>query len=64
MSKLFKYKEIQEWDKETRQAQLSRLRKELFEMRMKKSMVPLEKPHLLRVLRRNIARIMTSERGI
>lgn len=37
----------------------SEIRKELFQIRMKKKTVGLEKPHLVSVLRQNLARLLT-----
>lgn len=40
-------------------AKIAELRKELFDLRIKKATSGMEKPHLLKVLRQNIARLMT-----
>lgn len=56
---MIKVSEIKEWDEKTIQAKVEDLRKKYFELRMAKKTTGIEKPHMLKDLRSDIARCLT-----
>jgi ribosomal protein L29 len=56
---MLKINELQELDQKALLAKLDTERKELFDLRMQKKTMGLEKPHKLIETRKNIARIQT-----
>lgn len=61
MSKL-KFDEIKGWDAKAITAKVSELRVELFNLNMQKAATgAIEKPHTVKVIKRNIARLMTAK---
>ena len=52
--------EISKMDKEGVQAKVAELRKELFDLNLQKNTSSLEKPHLLKNIKKDIARLLTS----
>ena len=56
---MIKVSEINEWDEKTIQAKVEDLRKKYFELRMAKKTTGIEKPHMLKDLRSDIARCLT-----
>ncbi len=55
------FNEIKEWDKATCAAKVSEFRVELFRLRMQKTTSGLTAPHKLKVIKKNIARILTTQ---
>lgn len=56
---LLKMSEIRDWDTKTINAKVAELRRELFNTRMQKAAAGLEKPHLIKNMKKNIARLLT-----
>ena len=56
---MIKVSEINEWDEKTIQAKVEDLRKKYFELRMAKKTTGIEKPHMLKDLRSDIAICLT-----
>ena len=56
---MIKVSEINEWDEKTIQAKVEDLRRKYFELRMQRKTTGLEKPHLLKDIRSDIARCLT-----
>lgn len=54
-----KYEEIKGWDLKQIDGKLSEIRADLFNIRMQKAASGVEKPHLLKVGKKNIARLLT-----
>lgn len=61
MSEVLKYEDIKDWDAATIDAKVSELRKNLFSLNMKKTTVGLDTPHVLKVMKKNIARLLTAK---
>ena len=56
---MLKMSEIKNWDKLTIDTKISALRVELFSHRMTKSTSGIEKPHQLKDIKKDIARLLT-----
>lgn len=56
---MLKMSEITSWDDKAIDAKLGELKKELFELRMKENTSGLEKPHMKKELKQDIARLNT-----
>lgn len=56
---MLKVSEIKEWDVKTIDAKLTDVRKQLFNLRMQKATSGIEKPHLFKLLKKDIARLLT-----
>lgn len=56
---MIKVSEIKEWDEKTIQAKVEDLRKKYFDLRMTKKTTGIEKPHMLKDLKSDIARCLT-----
>lgn len=56
---MLKMSEIVEWDSKAIGSKISELRTELFNMRMEKAVSGLEKPHRIKVIKKDIARLLT-----
>lgn len=56
-----KFEDIKGWDAKQVDAKVSELRKELFNMKMAKSTSGLEKPHFIKIAKKNIARLLTAK---
>jgi large subunit ribosomal protein L29 len=61
MSEVLKYEDIKDWDAATIDSKVSELRKNLFSLNMKKTTVGLDTPHVLKVIKKNIARLLTAK---
>ncbi len=61
MAEVMKYAEIKDLDAAAINTKVSEMRKEIFTMRMEKATSGLEKPHKLKVLKKNIARLLTAK---
>lgn len=53
--------DIQKLDQKGIEAKVAELRGELFQIRMQKSAAGIEKPHQIRVAKKNIARLLTAK---
>jgi len=51
--------EIKGWDAKAIDAKVSEVRKELFDLNMQKAAAGLEKSHLIKIAKKNIARLLT-----
>lgn len=60
---MLKMSEISKLDKKALETKTSELKRELFDLRLQKHTTSLEKPHLLKGLRRDIARLQTALRS-
>ena len=56
---MLKMNEIKEWDEKLLTSKVSELKKEYFELRMQKGVSGLEKPHRLKEIKRDVARLKT-----
>jgi|TARA_Y100000768_G_scaffold369730_1_gene334900 large subunit ribosomal protein L29 len=56
---MLKMSEISKLDGEAINQKVSELRRELFNLRLQKNTTNVEKPHLLKSLKRDIARLLT-----
>lgn len=54
-----KAEDIREWDDNEIKIRIGELKEELFRLRFRSATMELENPGLLRVLRRDVARLMT-----
>ena len=52
-------KEARTWDEKTLDTKVLEIKKNIFEMRMQKAASGIEKPHELKVLKKDIARLLT-----
>ena len=56
---MLKMSDIKEWGKDQVEAKVADLRNQLFTQRMQKSVSGVEKPHQLRDMKKDIARLLT-----
>ncbi|MDD0854500.1 50S ribosomal protein L29 [Halobacteriovorax sp. GB3] len=56
-----KIEDIKGWDAKQIDAKTAEMRKALFDYRMQKSTSGLEKPHLIKIAKKNIARLLTAK---
>ena len=54
-----KYEEVKGWDVKQIDAKVEEIRTDLFNMRMQKVASGVEKPHLLKIGKKNIAKLLT-----
>ncbi|MAF76577.1 MAG: 50S ribosomal protein L29 [Halobacteriovoraceae bacterium] len=59
MAEVINFKDIKDLDAAAIDAKVSELRKQIFQMNMEKATSGIEKPHGLKVLKKNIARLLT-----
>ena len=57
---MYKYSEINKLDTATIKSKVAQLKKELFELNLQKNTTNVEKTHLLRGKRRDVARLLTA----
>ena len=57
---MLKMSEINKMDTASINAKVNELRKELFDLKLQKSTTNVEKPHLLKTIKKDIARLHTS----
>lgn len=60
MADVMKYAEVKEMDVASIDSKIAGFKRELFAMRMEKATSGLEKPHKQRVIKKNIAKLMTA----
>ena len=61
MAEVMKYAEVKDLDAAAIDTKVSEMRREIFNMKMEKATSGLEKPHNLKVLKKNIARLLTAK---
>lgn len=61
MADVMKYSEIKDLDAAAIDAKVGELKREIFNMKMEKSTSGLEKPHKLKVAKKNIAKLLTAK---
>ena len=61
MAEVMKYAEVKDLDAAAIDTKVSEMRREIFNMKMEKATSGLEKPHKLKVLKKNIARLLTAK---
>ena len=63
MTEILKYADIKDWDGERLDARTAQFRLELFKTRMQKASEGMNKPHVQKVLKKNVARLLTAKRA-
>jgi len=61
MAEVINFKDIKGLDAAAIDSKVSELRKQIFQLKMEKATSGLEKPHGLRVLKKNIAKLLTAK---
>ncbi len=61
MAEVINFKDIKDLDAAAIDSKVSELRKQIFQMNMEKATSGLEKPHGLKVLKKNIAKLLTAK---
>ena len=61
MADMMKFAEAKGLDAKAVDAKVQEMRREIFMLKMEKTTSGLEKPHKLKVLKKNIARLMTAK---
>jgi large subunit ribosomal protein L29 len=61
MAEVMKYAEVKDLDAAAIDTKVSEMKREIFNMKMEKATSGLEKPHNLKVLKKNIARLLTAK---
>lgn len=59
MADVLNIKDIKGWDAAKIDAKVADSRKQIFNLKMQQSAAGLEKPHQLKILKKNIARLLT-----
>ena len=54
-------KDVEKLDEKGIEAKVSELRGEIFQIRMQKSAAGIEKPHQIKIAKKNIARLLTAK---
>lgn len=57
---MLKMSEVSKMDTASINVKVSELRKELFDLKLQKSTTNVEKPHLLKTIKKDIARLLTA----
>ena len=60
MAEVLEYKEVVKLDKKAIDGKVDSLKRELFNLKMQKATSGLEKPHKIKTLKKNIARLLTA----
>ena len=63
MQKL-EFKDVKAWSVEEINAKLNEIKKTMFDVKMQKTTSGIEKPHQLKVAKKNIAKLMTAKNNI
>jgi large subunit ribosomal protein L29 len=58
-----KYEEVKGWDATQIDTKVEEIKTELFNLRMQKSASGVEKPHLLKIGKKNIAKLLTAKKA-
>ena len=61
MADVLNTKDIKGWDAAKIDAKVSDMRKQIFNLKMQQSASGMEKPHQLKILKKNIARLLTEK---
>lgn len=56
---MLKFSEVSSWEKDLVKAKVKELRAELFSIRMQKGVSSVEKPHIIKEFKKDIARLLT-----
>jgi large subunit ribosomal protein L29 len=64
MADILSTKDIQGWDAEKINAKVIDLRKQVFGLKMQQATAGMEKPHQLKILKKNIARLLTAKNAV
>ena len=64
MAEKLKYADVKGWDAKTIDAKVTELRTESFNQRMQKVASGVEKPHNFKVIKKNIARLLTAKKEL
>jgi large subunit ribosomal protein L29 len=56
---MLKMSEVNKMDESSINAKVSELRRELFDLKLQKSTTSVEKPHMLKIIKKDIARLLT-----
>lgn len=64
MAEVMKYAEMKNLDAAAIDSKVSDIKREIFNLKMEKATSGLEKPHKLKVLKKNIARLLTAKANI
>lgn len=64
MSEKMNYNDVKNLSKEENTAKVAELRKQLFALNMQKEVAGIEKPHELKVIKKNIARLLTAANAL
>ena len=59
--KALNYNDVKDWSLAEIDNKVLESRKSLFDLKMQKSTSGLEKPHLIKILKKNIAKLMTAK---
>ena len=58
-----KYEEVKGWDAKQIDTKVEEIKTDLFNMRMQKAASGVEKPHLLKIGKKNIAKLLTAKKA-
>lgn len=61
MADVMKFEEVKGLDGATIDAKVSEAKRELFKLKMEKATSGLEKPHQIKVIKKNIAKLLTAK---
>lgn len=64
MADVLNIKDINGWDAAKIDAKVADTRKQIFNLRMQQSAAGMEKPHQLKILKKNIARLLTVKTAV
>ena len=59
-----KFEEVKSWDAKQINVKVEEIKNELFNMRMQKAASGVEKPHLLKIGKKNIAKLLTAKKAL
>jgi large subunit ribosomal protein L29 len=63
MAEVINFKDIKDLDAAAIDAKVSDAKRQIFQLKMEKATSGLEKPHTLKVLKKNIAKLLTAKTG-
>lgn len=64
MAEILKYEDVKGWDAKAIDSKITELRTESFNQRMQKVAAGVEKPHNFKIIKKNIARLLTAKKAI
>lgn len=59
-----KFEEVKSWDAKQIDTKVEEIKTELFNMRMQKAASGIEGPHLLKIGKKNIAKLLTAKKAL